>query len=167
MRSAWFVIQAKRYSEARVHVHLLRQGIPAFLPLIEVTRRHRRGRVRLLEPLFPGYLFSRLDASQPQTWQAVIWSPGVRRVLGTAEVPVAVPDEVVERIQDHVKELGFVRPGVRFSAGSSVRIRGGPLAGLEAIFAGPLSRQGRVRILVQLLGGSRDLEIDEADLDPV
>jgi len=37
---------------------------------------------------------------------------------------------------------------------------------LEAVFARPLSRQGRVRVLVELLGGRRGVEVDELDLDP-
>lgn len=165
MRAGWYVVQAKRYCEERVCTHLARRRISAFLPFIEVIRRHRVRRVRALEPLFPGYLFVHLDPTDHREWSAVCWSPGVRRILSIAETPVPVPDEIIEVIQQRVRDLGFVRPGFRFAAGSRVRIRRGPLAGLEAVFARPLSRQGRVRVLVELLGGRRGVELDELDLD--
>ncbi len=47
MRSAWYVVEAKRHSEERILAHLSRRGIPAFLPLIEghpaVPRPPREG----------------------------------------------------------------------------------------------------------------------------
>jgi len=90
----------------------------------------------------------------------------VRRILSIADTPVPVPDEVIAVIQQRIRDHGFVRPGFRFAVGSRVRILHGPLAGLEAVFARPLSRQGRVRVLVELLGGRRGVEVDELDLDP-
>ncbi len=166
MRGAWYVVEAKRHGEERARAHLSRKGILAFLPLIEVVRRYRIRRVRVLEALFPGYLFVRLDPADHREWNAVCWSPGVRRILSIADTPVPVPDEVIAVIQQRIRDLGFVRPGFRFAAGSRVRILRGPLAGLEAVFARPLSRQGRVRVLVELLGGRRGVEVDELDLDP-
>lgn len=162
---AWYVVQAKRHCEERVLGHLAQKEITAFLPLIEVIRRYRVRWVRTLEPLFPGYLFVRLDLADHRALNAVCWSPGLRRILSIADTPVSVPDGAIEVIQQRVGEHGFVRPGSRFATGSRVRILHGPLAGLEAVFAQPLSRQGRVRVLVQLLGGLRRVEVDELDLD--
>jgi transcriptional antiterminator RfaH len=164
--SAWYVVQAKRHQEERVRAHLAGKALPVFLPLLEVVHRYRARRVRRLEPLFPGYLFVRLDG-EAAGWQAVRWSPGVHRILTVADEPVAVPDGIIEAIQARIGTLGFVRPGITYRPGSRVRILRGPLAGLDAVFARPMSRTGRVRVLVQLLGGRRRVELDELDLEPV
>jgi len=163
----WYAIQANRHEERRVVHHLALKAIPSFLPFIEVVRRYGKRRVARVEPLFPGYLFVQLAPREanPGSWYAVRWAPGVRRILGTADVPVPVPDDVIATIQARMKDFGFVRPGSRFVNGSRVRFRHGPLAGLEAIFAGPVSRQGRVRVLLELLGQPRRIEVDDIDLD--
>ena len=162
----WYAVQVRRYAEHRVVRHLAMKAIPTFLPLIESFRRRGRGVVRL-EPLFPGYLFVRLPSLEvyPGSWHTARWTPGVRRILGAEQTPVPMPTAAMEAIQARVQELGFVRPGARFSSGAKVRLRSGPLTGLEAIFDRPTSREGRVLVLVQLLGQVGRAEIDEAKLD--
>src|SRR3989337_3180167 len=120
-----------------------------------------------LQLLCPGYLLVRLPAVEinRHRWAAVRWSPGVQRILGVGDTPVAVPDEAIEAIQERGRALGFVRPGMRFTLGSRVRIWCGPLAGLEAVFDRPLSRAGRVRVLLEMLGPTREGEVDLVDLD--
>lgn len=166
---AWYALHVKPHREHRVVEHLTLKSVPTFLPLIE-ARRRRRGRWRAaLDPLFPGYLFAHLAQVEesPTIWNAVRWTPGVRDILGTNGIPVPVPGGVVESIQDTVREHGFIRPAMPFQPGSRVRFRSGPLTGLEALFEGPLSRAGRVRVLMTLLRRQTDLEVDAQDLEGV
>jgi len=164
---AWFAIQVKRHNERRVVRHLTRHAIPTFSPSIEVVRRYRTRQITKLEPLFPSYLFVQMTPPSPNAtnWSLVRWTPGVRRILGTGETPVGVPDEVIEAIQDRVRKLGFVRPGSPFTPGSWVRFRSGPLAGLRAVFDRPMSKTGRVRVLLELLGQPRGVAVNELDLE--
>lgn len=166
--AAWYAVQVKRHQEDRVARHLAMRPIRTFLPLIEsVRRRNSKPGATRLEPLFPGYLFVQIHALEvtPDHWHAVRWTPGVRRILGTEDTPVPVPIEAIETLQARVDELGFVRAGVRFTPGTRVRIRSGPLAGLEAIFESPTSKNGRVRVLLELLGQVGRAEVDEFSLD--
>jgi transcription elongation factor/antiterminator RfaH len=164
----WYAVQTKRCEEHRVVQHLELKRVATFLPLIESPPRHPRARVRThLEPLFPGYLFVEMRPveTDPGDWQVVRWTPGVRRIVGTADIPVPVPVEAMEAIRARVAELGFVRPGQRFSAGTRVRVRVGPLSGLEGVFDRPMSRRGRVQVLLWLLGQMRRVEADELALE--
>jgi len=167
IKAAWYAVQVKPHGEARVLRHLALKAIPSFLPFVEIVRLRGARRVARLEPLFPGYLFVQMVpwSVDPRAWHAVRWNPGVRTVLGTGETPVPVPDDVIIAIQDRVRDVGFIRPGPRFSGGSRVRIRNGLLAGLEATFDRPMSRAGRVRLLLDLLGQERGVEVDEIDLE--
>ncbi len=165
--SNWYALQSKSHSEARVLHHLERKSIPAFLPLVEVIRRYPSRRITRLEPLFPGYLFARFEAADcnPELWNAVRWVPGVKMILSTDGDPVPVPDPVIAAIQARVRDLGFVRPEFRFVGNGRVLIQRGPLAGLEAVFDRRLSRTGRVRVLMRLLGQERAVQVDVADLE--
>ncbi len=162
----WYAVQVKRCEEHRVVRHLAMKAIPTFLPLIESFRRRGRRGVRL-EPLFPGYAFVQLPSLNvyPGRWHSARWTPGVRRILGAEETAVPMPAAAMEAIRARVRELGFVRPGARFSSGAKVRIRRGPLAGLEAVFDRPISREGRVLVLLELLGQVGRTEVDEFDLE--
>jgi len=85
--------------------------------------------------------------THPNHWHIVRWTPGVRRTLGTDDTPVPMPLEAIEAIQERV------------------RIRSGPLAGFEAVFDRPMARDGRVRVLLELLGQVGRTEVDELDLE--
>ena len=163
----WYAVQAKNRNEARVFRYLTQRIIPAFLPLIEVIRRFRSRRIARLEPLFPGYLFVQLERmdSNPGRWDIVRWTPGVKSILGTEDAPIPVADTVIDAIKARVQELGFVRPGSQFGPDARVLIKRGPLAGLEAVFEGRLSRSGRVRVMMTLLGQQRRVQVDAADLE--
>lgn len=165
----WYAVQVKRAGERRGERQLELRGIPVLLPWIEVVRRYRTRRVTLLEPLFPGYLFARMQSMEaaPERWQALRWAPGVRRILGAGDEPIPVADAIIDAIRDRTRELGFLRPGFRHEPGARVRIRGGPLDGLEAIFDHPVSRGGRVRVLLELLGQEARVEVDAFDLEVV
>lgn len=166
--SAWYALHVKPRTERRVHDHLTAKPILTFLPFIETIRSNRKRRTVALEPLFPGYLFIHLDRLEwDPRWYDVRWTPGVRRVLGIEGSPTPIPDAVMTTIQERVSKDGFVRLSAPFPPHSRVRFQRGPLAGLEAVFEGSLSRAGRVRVLMTLLGHQTDVEVDASDLDRV
>lgn len=164
--AAWYALHVKPHTERRVHDHLSAKPIPTFLPLIETIHASRNRTVAALEPLFPGYLFIHLDRlEQDPRWYDVRWTPGVRCILGTDGVPTPIPDTVMTTIRERVSEDGFVRRSTPFSPHSRVRFQRGVLAGLEAVFEGSLSRAGRVRVLMTLLGQQTGVEVDAIDLE--
>jgi len=148
--------------------HLALSAIITFLPYVEVSRRRGYGKTKYLEPLFPGYLFARVAPVErvPASWNAVRWAPGVLRILATGSTPVSVPEELIEAIGNRTSEHGFVRLPSPLVSGTKVRVCSGPFEDLEAIFDRPLSRSGRVRVLLELLGQRTSVEIDEDYLDP-
>lgn len=164
---AWYAVRTKQKSESRVVMHLTRKGVHAFLPLIEVVRRCRGHRIAQLEPLFPSYVFVEIEkfCLDSAEFNMVHWTPGVHSILGMDDTPVPVPDEAIEAIRARLRDLGFIRPGPRFSPGSPVRIKNGPLAGLDAVFDGPVPPSRRARVLMMLLGSQRIVEVDAIDLE--
>ncbi len=150
MGLAWYVLHTKANAEYRVARLLAQRGIETFLPTVRAVRP-RPGYTTV--PLFPSYLFARLDLECIEL-SAILWTPGLRTIVTFNHQPAVVPDDVIAFIRQRVDEINSVGglPSHPFKPGDRVRIRSGPLAGLEGIFEGPTGPAERVRILIEFLG---------------
>ncbi len=164
----WYVVHTKPHQEPHVldRLRFRAPGVETFYAQMEVVQRRARRRVAVLEPLFPSYLFVRTSPDLVP-WGMIIWTPGVRGVLGDGCEPLPVPEGLIRSIQDRIVSLGFVRVGPQFQLGAPVRVREGPFAGLEGIFERPVSREGRVRVLLAMLERCVSVELDALDLERV
>jgi transcriptional antiterminator RfaH len=148
----WYVVHTKPHAEATAARHLNRQGFVPYLPQFSRTIRHA-GRARtVLRPLFPGYLFVRLDTLVGR-WQAIRSTVGVTAMLGGESGPQPVADSVVESIRNHEGEDGVVQleQPPPFRAGQPVTIRQGAFCDIVGQCMG-LDDGGRIRVLLQVLG---------------
>lgn len=163
----WYAVQTKPRQEDRVLYWLhQRCSLPVFLPKVERLQRRQSRRVTIVEPLFPSYVFVRMKL-EPEPWHIVKWTPGVRLIVCTGEVPTPVPSEAMELLKDRYGESDVLQWRPVFRAGEPVRIVHGPLAGLEGILERPCSRGDRVRVLLSLLGGTTPVEMDVTDIEAV
>lgn len=163
--SQWFVIQTNPREEDRGFLHLTEKGFEVFFPRIRVLR-YRQLRVgHAIRPLFPSYLFARFK--YPEEYPQVLWTRGVRRVLGADLKPTAVPDEVIATIQSQMDPNGLVRVGRRLRPRDPVRIKSGPFKDLLGIFERELDEDGRVEILLQVLGFQARVHLHESMLEKV
>jgi transcription elongation factor/antiterminator RfaH len=163
----WYAVQTKPRQEDRVRDWLSRRGtLSVFLPKVEHLRRRRSRRVTVVEPLFPSYLFVRMTL-EPAAWYTVKWTPGVKHVVCTGEIPTPVPREAMQLLRERYREGDVLRWVPVFRAGEPVRIVHGPLSGLDGILERPCSRGDRVRVLLSLLGGMTPVEVDVTDIEAV
>jgi transcriptional antiterminator RfaH len=64
-KSNWYAVVSKPRQEQSALENLQRQGFECFLPMAENPyQRRSKKHQRIVEPLFPRYLFLRADASQ-------------------------------------------------------------------------------------------------------
>ncbi len=75
----WYGVRAKSHCEEIVSKALTARGYDAFLPCYGVRRRWSDRVKRMELPLFPGYLFCRLDVTERLP---VLTSPGVVDLVG-------------------------------------------------------------------------------------
>jgi len=146
----WFVIHTKPGDEHRVETHLLNQKIETFLPLLEVHRYPNGKMVQKIEPLFPNYIFARLDLKLQ--YYKVKWTRGVSKILGTGDGPVPVSEKVIKSIKERVGRDNLVKLEEELTEGDIVQITSGPFKELSGIFQKKISDNGRVRILLNLIG---------------
>ena len=146
----WYAVSTKPHQEKQAEAHIKQWGIECLLPLLKVSKIIRRTRKTVIAPLFPGYLFARFDLDRH--YRAVSYATGVRKVVefgsGPVELDTAMIDAIKERLID-----GYVTPHQEsFKAGQVVQIKGGPLAGLEAVFMREMTDRNRVLVLLNTLG---------------
>lgn len=149
--ASWYVVKTKPRQEEQTAVVLTQRGVKILLPKAAVwAPGQKRAGNKKLEPLFPGYLFARLDI-RSQEWLAARSAPGVAYFLGALGVPSPIPAHVVEDIDRRAQEQQRHGWRPRFRPGERLLITDGPLSGFEAVFDGTLSGPGRSRVFVEVL----------------
>ena len=145
--SDWYVVRSKPRREQFAQDQLVRRGVDTFLPrILECPRGHDDP---VVGPLFPGYLFARIDLFTQHN--SVIWAPGVRGFVAFGDVPAPVDPAVIEFLQARCGAEGVVRVVPSFHDGDVVRVTRGPLGGLVGVVQGQSSGRERVRVLMELL----------------
>jgi len=154
---AWYVIQTRPGNEHRVEMNLLNQEIEVFLPLVESYQYLFNQRARRIKPLFPNYLFARLDLHLH--YCKVKYTRGVSKILGSGVEPMPISEEVIQMIKNRMGRDNLVRLEDEWKEGDLVRINSGPFKDLRGIFQKKMSDSGRVRILLNLIGVDVSVQI--------
>ncbi len=157
----WYAVQTCANHEKRVLQQLNQRTVEAYLPLYDSVRRWKDRRVRLEMPLFPGYVFVHLALCDRLQ---VLQAPGVARLVGFGGQPAALPDQEIETLRQGLAREMRVEPHQYLKVGRRVRVRTGPLQGLEGILVRK-KKLSRFVISLDLIMRSVAVEIDEADLE--
>ena len=115
----WFALAVKPGGERTVAGLLRSRGLEEYLPMYSGWRR-----------LFPGFVFCRFHY---RNRRSVIETPGVQAVASPRESIFPISDAEIARIKMILASRLPVKPRTLLCAGQRVRIRRGPLAGLEGI----------------------------------
>jgi len=145
--------------------NLARQGYEIYLPLIRQPRKRRGRRVTVIAPMFPRYLFIRLD-SHTDNWGPIRSTLGVVSIVRFGQTPAAVPDELIAFLRRREDEQGVqVLPVDEYRKGSRVRITEGTMMGYEAIFLAKSGRD-RVVVLLEIMGKRTRATVNLAAIEP-
>ena len=157
----WYAAYTTANHEKRVAEQLAVRSVEHFLPKYASVRRWKDRRVRLELPLFPGYVFVRLALRDRLQ---VLKIPGVAKLVGFNGTPTALPEEEITALRASLASGVRAEPHPYLTAGRRVRIKAGPLTGLEGIL---LHRKGNVQVVlsVDLLQRSISIDMDLADLE--
>jgi|HubBroStandDraft_2_1064218.scaffolds.fasta_scaffold26208_2 transcription antitermination factor NusG len=126
----WYAAYTSANHERRVAEQFAVRGIEHFLPQYESIRKWKDRKVRLQLPLFPGYIFVQLAL---QNRLRVLQVPGVARLVGFDGQPVAVPEEDLLRVREFLSRGFRAEPHRFLKVGRRVRVKAGPLIGMEGI----------------------------------
>ncbi len=128
----WYAIHVKSRHEFKVWERLVKAGIEAFLPVVERLSRWRDRKKVIGFPLFPGYLFVYINRNS-QDRLTILKTKGVVRFLGSYSKPEPIPEEQIISLKRLVENKKSMDPYPYLKEGQIVRIKSGPLAGVEGI----------------------------------
>ncbi len=156
----WYAAYTCANHEKRVAEQLRVRDVEHFLPLYESLRRWKDRRVQLQLPLFPGYVFVRMTLRDRLLVQQV---PGVAWLVGFHGELAALPEEEIEALRASVASGLRAEPHPYLTEGKRVRVKSGPLAGLQGIL---VKRKNKARFVVsvELIQRAMTVEVDQADL---
>ena len=162
----WYVVHTHVNGEKRAEINLLRQEFECWLPKYRKNRRHAGKQETVLRPMFPRYLFIRIDIEKDQ-WRPILSTYGVASIVGDKNGPYPIEDQIIEEVKKRAGIDGiFDLVPKTFSAGEKVRIASGPLADWEAIFQ-EKSDSKRVLVLLSLMGREIKASILTEDVESV
>ena len=161
----WFVIHTKPRDEHRVKNHFEGMEIKTLLPLCENFRYSRGKMSRVIMPLFPNYLFAKLDLERH--YYKVKWTRGVNRILGIGNEPAPISEVMIQMIKDRMGDDDTVKLLEDFKEGELVQITSGPLKDFVGIFQKGLSSQKRVKILLNMIGVDVPVQISPLQIKKV
>lgn len=163
----WYLVLTKPRSEAKAKDHLERQGYGVFFPRLRELVFSRGRRVERIVPLFPRYLFSRLNVSS-QPLAPIRSSVGVSEVVRFGRDYAVVPDAVVEDLMRRAEPdtgLHVLRRPRAFEPGVSVQVVGGAFDGLDGIFDRDCGEE-RVLVFLRFLGREVSVRVPVAHVVP-
>jgi transcription antitermination factor NusG len=153
---AWYVLYTKHQHEKVVAQILSSKGFEILLPLYS-TARQWKDRTKLISlPLFPCYVFLRGGLDRRF---AVMSTPGVHAMVSTAGQPTPIPNSEIEAIRRVVEGGVCVEPHPFLKCGEWVRVKCGPLMGIQGILVRKKNIY-RLVLSVEILGKAASVEVN-------
>lgn len=157
MPERYYVVQTQPQKERLAARELRNQNFDTFFPTLSRAPRVTRGKLVFPEPLplFPKYLFIRLDLAEAP-WRSISGTRGVTRLMCMDERPSAVPTAVMSRLLAAGELIPYDTAALPFDPGDGVEFTEGPMRGLRGVVT--LCAADRVTLLLDLLGGPREVK---------
>lgn len=161
---AWYCARTKPKHEhiaaASVRKNL---GLEVFLPRLRAERVTQRGIMRVVEPLFPCYMFVRCVLDE--RLNEIRYTTGVSSLVHFRDKIPAVPDLVIKELQEcfEAEEPMMMVDGC-LARGARVVLADGAFAGMNAFVLRALPARQRVQVLLDILGRTTLVEVDRGSI---
>ena len=154
--ACWYALHTRHQHENLAASSLTQKGFEVFLPQYTSVRQWSDRTKELSAPLFPCYLFLRGGIERRLS---ILTTPGILNLVGFAGVPATIPDAEIEAVRRTVAQSVHVEPHPFLKCGDWVRVKCGPLEGIEGIMVRN-KNQFRLVLSVELVQKSVAVEVD-------
>lgn len=173
---AWYCARTKPKHEHVAAANLRKRlGLEVFLPRLRIERATQRGVVRIVEPLFPCYIFVHCVIDEKMT--EIKHTNGISSLVHFGDRIPQVADAIIEELQECFAAEDVLTVENRLSPGDEVSVAGGAFAGMRAFVLRNMPARKRVQVLLDILGRPTPVEVERsavvlvkntlADLAPV
>lgn len=126
----WYAVRTRHQHEKTVAHALSGKNFEVFLPLYAIRHRWKDRVKQLSLPLFPSYLFLRANIDRKFE---ILRVPGVHRFVDFGGSPAVIPEEEIAAVKQVLHGSAQVQPHPFLKIGDRVRVKSGPLTGIEGI----------------------------------
>jgi transcription termination/antitermination protein NusG len=155
----WFAVYVKYRHEKTAALALKGKGYEAFLPTyVKVHRDSKKFEL----PLFPGYVFCRLEVSN---MLPVLTIPGVFSIIGRGRDPEPISEVDIESIRHMVGSGLTLCPWPYVFRGQELRLTSGPLRGIQGVVVDASDERWLV-VSVHLLQRSVAVKVERESISP-
>jgi transcription antitermination factor NusG len=160
---SWYAIYTRHHHEKTVARILTYKGFETLLPVYQSAQRWKDRTKLILLPLFPCYVFlkggleRRLD---------IMTTPGINALVSSAGQPAGIPPAEIDAIRRTVESGSRVEPHPFLKCGEWVRVKCGPLQGIQGILVRKKNLY-RLVLSVEMLGKAAAVEVDAFLVEPL
>ena len=148
-KKIWFAVYTKPRWEKKVASLLDEKGIENYCPVNKVTRQWSDRKKVVLEPVFKGYVFVRIEDEKKWTVKEVA---GILNFVHWLGRPAQIRDEEIDMIRKFLHEFNDVQvQSGGLAVSSKVRIRQGVLMNYKGV-------------VIEVLGNRAVVKIDTLDI---
>ncbi|MCX6619759.1 MAG: UpxY family transcription antiterminator [Acidobacteria bacterium] len=159
----WYAVRVRSNFEKATAAALHGRGLEEYVPLYR-KRTKWCDRVTTLEvPLFPGYLFCRINI---QNRLPVLSTPGVVTIVRFGDQFLPIPDPEVDAIRLAQSSGATILPWPYLRVGQRVRIEQGAMTGVEGILV-RIKDDYRLVLSVDILMRSVAVHLDRDSVRPI
>lgn len=162
----WYLIHTKPKQESIAKENLEKQDYPVYLPMAIIRRKRKGKSVRVIEAMFPRYLFINLS-EQTDDWGPIRSTIGVSSLIRFGLEPAKIPQLLIDALIERETPEGIHELPVKdFEQGQKVVISEGPFEGYEALFATHESNE-RVSLLLKIAGQTAKIQLKQDIIEPL
>jgi len=160
---AWYCARTKPKHEHIAAASLREKlGLDVFYPRLRMERVTQRGMVRVVEPLFPCYIFVRCVLAE--NLNEIQYSVGISTIVHFSTNIPTVPDPIIEELQNCFAGEEPLTARERIVPGMEVLVADGAFEGMQALVLRVLPAKQRVQVLLSVLGRPTPVEINRSSV---
>jgi transcriptional antiterminator RfaH len=157
---AWYGARTKLKHEHIAAANLCKNlDLEVFFPRLRLEKITRRGLVRVVEPLFPCYIF--VHCVIEDRIAEIQHTSGIRSIVHFGSKIPVIPDLIIEELQSCFELDDIITVESRLAPGDAVMVADGAFAGMPARVLKNLPAKKRVQILLEILGRPTSVEVGQ------
>ena len=147
----WYVLYTKSRHEKFVEDQFLQKGIEAFTPKVTL-RKGWSDRIKYIqEPIFKGYCFAKFSLYEKTR---IIIQPGVAGIVHFKDQYIPVAESTIESLKILSSNKVMIDLCPYIKTGDYVRIRKGPLKGVEGFVLEKTKKNTRLVVSVETIASA-------------
>ncbi len=179
-KKRWYVIKVqsgredtiREAIERRVKIEGLEEFFGQIIVPVERTVELVKGKkVTRTKKLYPGYIMAEVEFND-RILYLFRETPGVGDFVGGGgiKIPLAMPEEEVNKIMNQKREVVAEAPAVPkidFHKGDHIKVKDGMFAGMEGEVSEILEAKGLVRVMLKIFGRDVPVELEYWQIEHV